>query len=149
MKTMKNNFLKIIKEMKAMADILVEYSFPKVSKESEAEINILKIRNICIDGYDLILHFNKADYEKCFINSLQIFSKFSTFLPFNVVFKIARKFLGNDNLFLYEEFATDKKVYCWCLNLDKENNPVKVSLFGNEVNLEECEFDGFLYYRIL
>lgn len=102
-----------IEQMKGLAEMLLPLTFPKVEFEEEKDILLLKQRNMTVDGYELIVCYSKADYGRFMLDSLQVQSALSPFLPFNVVCKLGRAFLGPDNLSYIEFFKNNKKVYCW------------------------------------
>lgn len=104
-----------VEEMKGMADMLIPYTFPKVTFSEETEVLPLKQRNVTIDGYELVLCFSKAKYDNYYLESIQIQSFHSPFLPFTLVCKIGRAFLGEENLSYIEFFRSGRKVYCWTL----------------------------------
>ena len=97
-----------VAEMKRMAELLVPYTFPKVNFEEEQEVVILKQRNLSIDGYHVLICLSKADYGDYFLESLQIQSIYSPFLPFNLVCKIGQIFLGTEHLSYVEFFRRNK-----------------------------------------
>jgi len=99
--------------MKHMARRLVPRTFPVVEFEEEQDVLVLKQHTDVIDGYDVTLCYSEADYEKYLLKSLQIQSIHAPFLPFNLVCKIGRAFLGSNNLSYIEFFRGNKKVYCW------------------------------------
>ena len=102
-----------IEEMRNMANILVPYSFPSVSIVDELIINPLKHRVFTVDGYEIAVMYGKSTFQKHQIETLQIESIYSPFLPFNLVCKLAKSFLGEDNLFYMDMFKNGKKSYCW------------------------------------
>ncbi len=77
-----------VKSMKAMANQLIPYTFPKVSFEEEQQILCLKQNIIRVDGYESIVCYSKADYEQHVLETLQIQSPQVPFVPFNIVCKI-------------------------------------------------------------
>ena len=108
-------FKQKIQEMKGIANMLIPYTFPQVTFNEETEVLPLKQRKITIDGYEVILCFSKAKYTDYYLESLQIQSYYSPFLPFTLVCKIGRAFLGKENLSYIEFFKSGRKVYCWTL----------------------------------
>lgn len=129
-------------EMKRLGDILIPYNYPVVSIAEEDEINILKIREVVIDGYSAILHFNKSFYEDHHLSTLQIIGRNSHFLPFSLVCKIAKRFLGEDNLSLIESIQDNRKVYSWNLVIPIEGQEIK-----NPYKYEEFKIYEGLKYR--
>lgn len=134
---------KTVEEMQRLAEMLITHTFPLVSIEEEQEIVWLKQRQIKIDGYDISVSLSKALYpDNNGIDSLQICSVRTPFLPFNMVCKVARAFLGDDYLGYAEFFKRGCKTYCWTLRyqLDIKIPPTDRS--------EEAEYEGF-EYRVL
>src|SRR5688500_2609152 len=93
----------IVSDMKRMGDMLVPFTFPKVDFKTEQDILLFKQRVVLIDGYEVLLCFSKADYDDYFLESVQVQASCSPFLPFTVVCKLGRAFLGDSNL-SYIEF---------------------------------------------
>lgn len=108
-KTLKQN----IQEMRKVADLLTRHTFPKASINHEQDVVLLKQRHVVVDGYDIILCFSKADYGDYFLESIQIQPYFFLYLPFNVVCKIGREFLGQKHISYIEFIKNGRKIYCW------------------------------------
>ena len=53
------NLDKTVSEMKNLGKILIPYSYPNKNAQDETFLTVLKQREIVIDGYDLIVYFNK------------------------------------------------------------------------------------------
>ena len=66
----------------------------------------------------------------------------SPFLPFVVICKMAKTFLGDAHLSLVELFKGNRKVYCWAVNVTHDGKPVR-SPYSSKV--EECSYEGFSY----
>jgi hypothetical protein len=125
-----------------MGDFLIPYNFPKNDPKIEEDTDVLKTMEVVVDGYSAVLHYNKADYSDHYLITFQVFGKHCPFLPFIVVAKLARKFLGEKNLSLVELLRNNRKVYCWTLYADLEGNPIKSKI---EERGEFCTFEGFKY----
>lgn len=118
--------------MRTLARSLIPYSFPLKSHEDEAEIAILKRRDITLDGYEIVVFFNNADYSDKTLETLQVFGKYFTFLPFYLVCKVARAFLGDEELSLVEVMHSStgkidescRKIYAWTLYYDVQGNRI-------------------------
>ena len=91
---------KHIKEMRSLGDFLMPYSFPRI--DEEGLIGDLKLREIPVDGYNLILNFSRNNYSTHYLETLQIFGKYSPFLPFSLVCKVGKMFMGDQHLALVE-----------------------------------------------
>lgn len=122
-----------------MAAMLVPHTFPKVSFEHEQDVLVLKQRRVTVDGYQTTICYSRADYGEYYLDSLQIQNTSSPYLPFTIVCKLGRAFLGETNL-SYVDFVKDnRKVYCWTLRVRDEKSlpPSKKSLASS--------YEGFEY----
>jgi hypothetical protein len=128
-----------IKEMKKVAEHLVPYTFPLVEFYFEQDVLLLKQRNIYVDGHNLFVCFSKANYSEYFLESLQIQSFYTPFLPFDTVCKLGRLFLGEKNISFVEFIKNNKKIYCWTLKTKNGISlpPDDVKSYGN--------YEGFEY----
>lgn len=134
----------LVREMKALGDVLVPYNFPQAKMDMGDDLGIFKAREAVIDGYSLFLHYQKSDYESYFAETLQIHNLKSPFLPFSLVSKLGRRFLGSQELALVELFRDNRKIYVWCAYRDKDNQPIS----PENDHMEECDFEGFKYYYL-
>ena len=130
----------LIIEIKNLGDALIPYNFPKAHPNLENDLSVLKTNECIIDGYGVIIHYAKADYDDHYLESMQILGKNFPFLPFALVIKVARRFLGNDNLSLVELLKGGRKIYCWTLLSDKDGK----TIISPEES-EYCIFEGFEY----
>lgn len=137
-------FDEVVKEIKSFGNYLMVYNQPKVSKEDEGEINFFKIREVLADGYSLILHYNKNDWPTHYMEVLQITSKYTPYLPFSLVCKIGKKFLGDKHLSYVDSFNNDRKTYCWTLATDKESNPIPTPYKKNILS-DDRIYEGLCY----
>lgn len=137
----------VIESMRAMGDMLIPYNFPLVLSPITAEddLAILKQKQVLVDGYPIMLHFQKADYRTHLMETLQIYGKNSPFLPFNLVCKLARRFLGTHHLSLVEIFKDNRKIYIWSVCVDRTGRPISAPY---EMESEECDFEGFNYLYV-
>ena len=110
---MENDFEKQVENMKNIAEMLASQSTPQVSDAHEEEISILKRRTATVDGYEVNLYFSRHDHNDYCFDVLQVQSKDFSYLPFNLVCKIGRKFLGDEGLGYLEFKSQENKVYCW------------------------------------
>lgn len=118
-----NTLKQTVVEMKRMADMLVPLTFPKVDFRHEQDILMFKHRNLVVDGYEIITCFSKADYGPYFLESLQVQAAYAPFMPFTLVCKMGRAFLGTENLSYIEFFRNNRKVYCWTIKT-REGRPL-------------------------
>jgi len=125
--------------MRKMASMLIPHTFPIVPFEHEQDVLVLKQRRITVDGYDTTICFSRADYGEYYLDSLQIQNASSPFLPFNLICKLGRAFLGEENL-SYVDFVKDnRKVYCWTLRV-RDEKPLPPSKKS-----EMSSYEGFEY----
>lgn len=133
----------IVREMKSLGDVLVPFNFPKMPLSGwEDDLGIFKAREVVIDGYSIFLHYQKSDYDDYLIETLQIHNRKSPFLPFNLICKIGRRFLGSKNLSLIEIYKEHRKIYIWTVCSDRQGNSVPIP---NQPLTESCEFEGLQY----
>ncbi len=135
--------LQKVKQIKDLGEILVDFNFPKTHPNVEDLIHPLKMGSLCVDGYDVGIHYSKADYDRFYLETLQVFGIYSPFVPFSLICKIGCMFLGNKYLSFIEISKEGKRVYCWTLNSDKSGNPIPDP---NDIKL--CTYEGFNYGRI-
>lgn len=134
-----------VKELKAFGACLMPYNYPKVGPEEEDEIGFIKSREIVVDGYTVVVYYNKADWTEHYLEILQITGRFTPFLPFSLVCKIGKSFLGDKEL-SYVDFIKDgRKVYCWTCGLDLNNTPIP---HPYKAEVLDCSFEGFFYRRL-
>lgn len=133
---------KYVREMRCAAKQLIPWTYPKVNFEEEQEILALKQRTFFLDGYPIGVLYSEADYDDCIMKSVQIQSAMSPFLPFNLVCKIGKAFLGTKNISYIEFYRNNRKVYCWTVRV---RNGVVLS--PGQRTKQAC-FEGF-QYRIL
>ena len=116
-------FDKKIDQLKVLADVLEKYSHHNNCKEFEKELLLLKKSEIFFDGYNLVFHFSKTNYENYTLDNLQVYSRDFSILPFDVPFKFAQSFYKDINNVSYLESEVDSvRVYCWMLLKNKKDN---------------------------
>ncbi len=143
MKQKKQTVDETIKNLKNMGEHLVPMNFPRAPQGAEDSLYMLKHAEFDIDGYKIQVHYNKADYKNYTLLTFQVMGKIIPFLPFNIVFKLARKCLGEDHLSLLEIYRHKRKIYCWTLVLDAAGDPREYPYEEEEV--EHLEYDGYEY----
>jgi hypothetical protein len=133
----------IVKNMRSVGKMLIPYNYPQAPLNFFIDdLEIFKEREIAVDGYSVIIHYQKADYGDYFLETLQVYNRLGPFLPFFIVLKVASRFLGPTNLSLVELLKDGKKIYCWSLALDKNNETIEIPY---EIIGEECVFEGVKY----
>ncbi len=130
-----------VKAMRGLGEVLMPYNFPKVPAEEEDDINPIKTREVTVDGYTLIVHYSKAEYQQHYLETLQVLGKYTPFLPFSLVCKVGKRFLGSNHLSFVEIFKTNK-IYCWTVVKDKDDIAIP-GPYNNDI--ESRIFEGFEY----
>jgi len=122
------------------------YNYPKNPLAVfEEDLEIFKERETVVDGYLVFLYYQVSDYDNYRLKTLQIYNKIGPFLPFNLVVKVAKKFLGEEQLSLVEVFKSNRKIYCWSLSTDDEDRPIETPYISDA---QPCIFEGFKYLYI-
>lgn len=140
---MSNNIQTLIDRMKKIGEMLSSKTFPNCELGEDEDLILLKSSELLIDGYTIVLYYSVSDYGDHKIKTLQIYSKNHYFLPFNLVCKIVKKFLGSKYISLLEIFSNNRKVYCWTMICDKKDNPIMNPYEGYYI---KKEFEDFNYY---
>jgi hypothetical protein len=138
-----NKFSQTVEQMRAMADLLIPYTHPRVDFNIEKDVLILKQRTITVDGYEVHVCFSKADFGEYVLESLQVQSAFAPFLPFTVVCKVGRAFLGSNGLSYIEFLRNNRKVYCWTIK-SREGRPLPLGKKTRPGSYEGFEFNILL-----
>jgi len=133
------NFDKEIINLKRLGERLIAYNYPLGDRSEEDILSPLKTGTFCVDGYDVDIHYSKADYKSYYLESIQIMGKHVPFLPFFLVCKIARRVLGDEALSFIELFSDSNKVYCWTRSIDKVGNLL------HPPQGHECSYEDFNY----
>jgi hypothetical protein len=132
----------LIERMRVVGEQLVPYNFPQADQSLENHLNPMKTKEVVIDGYTMVLHYSKACYGEHYMETLQIIGKNSPFLPFNLVAKLAKRFLGAHHLALIEVFRDNRKIYCWTAMVDERGCPIPPVY---EIESHVCTFEGMKY----
>lgn len=133
----------LIESMREMGEILIPFNYPLVPLSKEGDcLSMFKEKEIIVDGYSVIIHYQKSDYGNHYLETLQISGKSTPFLPFILICKLAKRFLGSHHLSLVEIFKNNRKFYVWTLFVNNEGEPIASPL---NTKTEECEFEGFNY----
>lgn len=130
-----------VREMKGLAGVLQPFTPPK--HPADEDISWLKQREVIVDGYPMIAHYSEADYGDVKMDILTIGCKFAPFIPFNVVCKVAKMFLGESHLTLFEYTRGGRKIYSWML-ISRDGKPVNDFQMANS---EKQNYNGFNFYR--
>lgn len=134
---------KTVMEMRRMGDFLMPYTYPLAPKSYADDISPLKLRSVVIDGYPVFVQYNKGDYDKYYLESVEIIGQDAPFLPFFLVCKIAKAFLGEEYLAYVSFFVDNRMHYCWTMARDKEEGGPMPGPY--KVDMEVNEFEGFEY----
>jgi hypothetical protein len=134
-----DNKIEIIRNL---SNQLVDYNYPLSPMEFEYDIACLKRLELDVDGYSLVIHFNKSNYGEYYLETFQVFNKYAPFLPFNLVAKLAKKTLGSHLLSLVEFYQQDHKIYCWSVCVDERGRPITSPIQDQS---KPITFEGFEY----
>lgn len=134
----------IVKDLKRASQLIIKFTYPKSSTTEEAEFDFLRSSRACIDGFLLNIYYTKSDYDEHVFETVQIVGEYSPFIPFHVVFKIGKAFLGEQNLSLTEFFQKNRKVYCWNMITNNDGEQMSSDLLRGE----KCDFEGCKYTYI-
>ena len=135
----------IVEKMRNVGEQLVQYNFPMASTKMENYINILKSQSIIIDGFSCNINYSKANYKTHFVETLQVWGDNFPFLPFFLVSKLARRFLGSNHLFLVEIPKDGRKIYSWSVFVDKRG----IAIPTPEIETTESfSYEGFRYHYL-
>lgn len=129
-----------VASMRRMSTMLSRYSYPVKSLQDEMDIYPLKTRTLMVDGYEVIIHLNIAEYGRFNIEILQLESARSIYLPMRLLVKIGKLFLGSEQICYMEFYRNNRKVYCWTL---RRKGDTALSPLGD---ISEREFEGFSFY---
>lgn len=134
-----------LEQLRSLGEFLVPYNFPLAPKGDENDLSVLKKTELEIDGYTVVVHFNKSFYDDYYLETFQIIGKNSPFLPFSLVVKLACRVLGKHYLSFVEFYEQNRKNYCWsvCLDLDGRAIPSPI-----EEESFSCEYEGFEYFYL-
>lgn len=121
---MENGLDVLVDHMRNMGEQLIPYNFPHADARLEDDLGILKTKEVYIDGYSVLIHYSKADCKTHRVETLQVFGKRNSFIPFRLAVKLAKKFLGSHNLILSEIFRENRKIYCWSIVVDLRGRPI-------------------------
>lgn len=132
----KINLDSLIEDFKRAEDVLTPYTM------NDNDDNVLRTNVIEIDGYSVKLKFKRIDHGPFYTENLTLMSEFGSFLPFHLVAKLGKKFLGKYKLMLSESYEQDRKIYEWTVALDKEGRPTPIRVNSY---YEECVYDDLNY----
>jgi len=137
------NIEQAIEVVRDMSKHLIPFTYPQNNPHLEDDIAVLKtIDGIDVDGYTVVVYFNRADYEEYYLETLQVYGKYTPFLPFSVVVKLAWYVLGGHELRFTDFYQDGRKMYCWTVCLDKAGRPIENP---DEPETQARIFEGFEY----
>lgn len=136
------------KEMKTLAEQLVPYSYPIRSSADENDIYCLKQREVVVDGYHLLLWFSRQASNDVYADILQVTGLYFSFLPFDLLCKLAGIFLGNKNIYFSSVTRNvngiNKKIYIWTAYI-KDGKII----INNNIKSEKSRYFGIEFLNIL
>jgi hypothetical protein len=131
-----------VKELRAIGIRLQPYSYPVVADDED--ISFLKQRDVVVDGYTVVVHFSRADYQGLYLDIVSLTGKYMPFLPMNVLCKIAERFLGKKELTFGEFTKNGRKLYSWMVLYKKGGIPIANSYVQNGI---ADSFNGLEFTR--
>lgn len=135
----------VVSEMRLVANKLMPVTYPKVKSSTyKFKTEPLKQRHIVVDGYDLVVYFNRSDYKACMVESLEIGGVYIPFLPMSLVCKVGATFLGGYELKYAEAFKNGRKVYLWTVAIDNHGRPIVL----DKDSLKKGIYEGFSFFYI-
>ncbi len=132
----------VASRMKFVGEMMVSTNPPRGPVSNEEILSPLKDVDLVVDGYEVSVYYTKSDFGNHFTEIVQIYSLNSPFLPFCLLCKIVKKFLGDKELSLVEIFRSGHKIYCWSVNLNKDGQPIPPPY---SIQYRECEYEGLRY----
>lgn len=150
---LKINFSELKSSIRQNASFLAKKSYPVVPPSEEDEISFLKKREVFYKNYEVIVFFSESLYDTFVLKTLQIYGKYVTFLPFDLVVEMVKNLLGEDyvlysELYLFSEsdnksFDTNtRKVYIWIQYFNPETNELMTPIGAKK---EEFNYQGLKY----
>lgn len=137
-----------VQELKNLGKILIPYNYPKTKLGNEEDdLLVFKTRLFVVDGYSLVAHYQRCEYDDYYLDILQIYGDYSTFLPLPVICKLAKKFLGNKELSLVEAYKDNRKIYCWTLYLNKKEEVIPSPHLKDE-EWKHGSYDDMQYFYV-
>jgi len=139
-----------IDNIRNLSEYLIPLTYPQNNPHLEDDIAVLKtIDGIDVDGYSVVIYFNRADYDDYYLETLQVYGKYTPFLPFPIVVKLALHILGGHELRFTEFYQDGRKMYCWTvcrIPLERSyspKNPNKdITSFGSSHKSDDQESPG-------
>lgn len=131
-----------VSQMRRMGEILMPYTYPMTPKAEAEDIGCLKLRDVMIDGYQVYVNYTKGDYGDYYLESVEILGKNAPFLPFVLVCKIAKAFLGEEHLAYVDFWHENRRHYCWTLAKDEDDVPMAGPF---KVDMGHGEYEGLEY----
>jgi hypothetical protein len=111
-------------------------------KSDADDIAFLKLNSIMLDGYEIYVQYNKGDYGNYYLESVEVIGRYAPFLPFILVCKVVKAFLGKDHLAYVDFFHDNRRHYCWTLAKNKDDEPIPGPF---KVEMEAGEYEGLEY----
>lgn len=131
-----------IDAMRKMAILLIPYSHPRV--KDDADVMILKQRELVVDGYTVIVSLSRADYEGVYLDVISCTGKYMPFLPMPLLCKLGKMFLGGKELTFNEFLKSGRKFYSWMVLYKADGTPISNSFVQNGTNES---FNGLEFTR--
>lgn len=133
----------VVSNLRALGEMLVPHNYPLSPILASDDLVVFKLAETVVDGYPVVVHYQKSDYNDHYMVTVQVYGRNCPFLPFGVICKIGTEFLGDSHLYLVEMYKDNRKIYCWarCEKKDGEVIPPPYE----KLNAETCEYEGLSY----
>lgn len=144
-----------VKNIKFLSELLEPYSFPKGDAADEIILFPLKQRVLNIDGYEVLVFFNKCQYEDYILETVQVYGRYFSFLPFNIVIKVYKLFFdvlipAYSSVFnkIYKDISSLRKTYIWIVYKNLKNEYLNYKKFPVELESGLITYNDFSYVKI-
>jgi hypothetical protein len=131
-----------VEQMRRMGEMLIPYNYPMTPKSEAEDIAPFKLNQIMLDGYEIYVQYNKGNYGKYFLESVEVIAKNTPFLPFVLVCKVGKAFLGDKYLAYVSFWDQNRNHYVWTVAKDEDDQPMPGPY---KVEMETYEYEGFEY----
>ena len=67
---MARNLQTIARDLKSVSNLIVNFTFPKISSSEESDFDFLRTATICVDGSLVNIYYTKSDYNTHFFETV-------------------------------------------------------------------------------
>jgi hypothetical protein len=129
-----------VKEMKALGELLAPVTHANDSVGDAFELAPLRCRKMFVDGYYLVVSYATGDDSGFRIETLQMQGVSMPYLPFYLVCKLAKAFLGPKKLGFMDFIQDGKKIYCWSVRSDSRGKRLPLPKDYKRIQFENFKF---------